>query len=205
MENNYQAKIEARILSSQGGSMFIPPDFSDIAESEVVNQALCRLQKKNTIRRVIRGVYEYPQYSGLLGEYAAPSVDKVAAALARYHGWTIIPCGDTALNLFGLSTQVPAAWTYISDGPYREYQLDRILLQFKRTTNKDISRMSYKTALLIQAIKALGKENIDEKMRRKLAKGLRAEEKTLILSEAQYSTAWIYSIIKKICNEGNVQ
>ena len=34
--------------------------------------------------------------------------DAVAKALARSYYWTIAPCGNTALNLLGLSAQVTA-------------------------------------------------------------------------------------------------
>lgn len=129
----------------------------------------------------------------------APSPDKVAHALARNYGWTIVPSDDTALNTLGLSTQVPAIWTYVSNGPYKEYGFDKVMLQFKHTANKDLSKVSYKTALLIQAIKAIGKENFDEKPIRKIAKTFIDDEKVSILTEAKYTAAWIYSIIKKTC------
>jgi hypothetical protein len=69
------------------------------------------------IRRVIRGVYDKPKYSTLLQEYSAPNPNEIADALARNYSWTIAPTGNTALNLLGLSTQVPANWSYISSGP----------------------------------------------------------------------------------------
>jgi len=197
MENNYQKQIEERITNSEKGSMFIPSDFSDIADINAVIKALSRLQEKKAIRRIMRGVYEYPEYSSFLGEYVAPSPDKVAHALARNYGWTIIPSGDTALNMLGLSTQVPATWTYVSDGPYKEYGFDKVVLRFKHTTNKDLSKVSYKTALLVQAIKAIGKENVNEKLIKKIAKSFSDDEKNNILTEAKYTTAWVYSIIKK--------
>ena len=110
---------------------------------------LTRLEADGLIRRVIRGVYDKPEYNDFLGEYVAPSPDKVANALARNFGWSIVPCGDTALNLLGLSTQVPAAWVYVSDGTYKEYAYDNTTIQFKRTTNKEVSKLSYKTALTV--------------------------------------------------------
>jgi len=200
MENNYQEQIVERIANSEKGSMFITSDFSDIADTNAINQALFKLLKKKKIRRVIRGVYEYPEYSSFLGEYVAPSPDKVAHALARNYGWTIVPSGDTALNMLGLSTQVPATWTYVSDGPYKEYRFDKVVLRFKHTSNKDLSKVSYKTALLIQAIKAIGKENVTEKTIRQISKILSSDEKASLLSETKYTTAWVYSNIKKICN-----
>lgn len=193
-------KIENRILGDIAGAMFITSDFKDIASSDTANRALLRLEKGGIIRKVMRGIYERPKYSEVLEENIAPSPDKVAHAIARKYGWTIIPNGDTALNMLGLSTQVPAIWMYVSDGPYKEYEFNGITLKFKHTANKEISNTSYKTALLIQALKAVGKERVTISIIRKISTLLTEEEKRKMLDEAQYTTAWIYDVMKEINN-----
>ena len=119
--------------------------------------------------------------------------------MARKFNWTIAPSGNTALNQLGLSTQVTAHWTYISDGPYNKFTIGNIEIDFKHRSNKEISGMSYKTALVIQALKALGKDDIDESVITKLKKQLSAEEKDNLIKEARQTTAWVYSVIRKIC------
>ncbi|MDV0445331.1 hypothetical protein MmiAt1_09050 [Methanimicrococcus sp. At1] len=201
----FSEKIKKRILSSKKGSVFVTSDFLDIANTDTVSKTLSRLVQDGTIRRVLRGVYEYPIYSDFLGEYVAPSPDKIAHALARNYGWTIVPFGDTALNLLGLSTQVPAVWIYVSDGIYKEYKYGRITLKFKKTANKEISKVSYKTALVIQALKSLGKENVNEIVIQKISARLTDSEKQKmnreIKNEAKYVTTWIYEVIEKISEE----
>jgi len=191
--------IEGKITSSSTGTIFVTSDFTDLASSGAANSALLRLEKDGVIRRILFGVYEYPEYNEFLKEYVAPSPDKVAQALARKFGWTIIPCGDTALNLLGLSTQVPAVWSYVSDGTYKKYTFDKTTIKFKKTTNKEISKLSYKTALVVQALKALGKENVTDSILIKLKKGLAKAEKKKMLEEAKTVTSWVYEYIKKIC------
>lgn len=192
-------QIEERIRDSQKGTIFITSDFMDLASSDAANRALLRLEEAGLIRRVLFGVYEYPEYNEFLEEFIAPSPDKVARALARKFGWTIVACGDTALNLLGLSTQVPSVWLYVSDGTYKEYTYGNTTIKFKRTTNKEISKLSPKTALVIQAIKALGKENITDEIIGKIASIMTKEEKATMFAEAKYATSWIYDIIKTIC------
>ena len=192
-------QIEERIRNSQKGTIFITSDFMDLASSDAANRALLRLEEAGLIRRVLFGVYEYPEYNEFLEEFVAPSPDKVARALARKFGWTIVACGDTALNLLGLSTQVPSVWLYVSDGTYKEYTYGNTTIKFKRTTNKEISKLSPKTALVIQAIKALGKENITDEIIGKIASIMTKEEKATMFAEAKYATSWIYDIIKTIC------
>lgn len=191
--------IRDRINQSEIGTVYVAVDFVDISDKTSVNAYLARLVDEGLIRRVLRGVYDKPEYNDFLEEYVAPSPDKVANALARNFGWTIVPCGDTALNLLGLSTQVPAAWVYVSDGTYKEYTYDNTTIQFKKTTNKEVSKLSYKTALTVQALKALGKDKIDDIILTRLSKLLTAEEKKTMLEEAKAATSWIYEYIKLIC------
>ena len=186
-------------MNSPDGSVFTTVDFADVIENSRVGVILSRLEEDGVIRRVMRGIYDKPVYTDFLKEYIAPSPSLVAEALARNFGWTIVPCGDTALNILGLSTQVPAAWSYVSDGTYKEYTYDNTTIKFKRTTNKEISKLSYKTALIVQALKALGKDNIDDTIINKLKNDLTDEEKTTALLEAKAATSWIYEYIKQIC------
>lgn len=111
MSKNYMQEIKSRILASEDGSVFSTSDFADIADTNTVRSALYRLVKDNILRRIINGIYEKPKYSKLLDEYVAADPAAVAQALARSYHWTIAPCGNTALNLLGLSTQVAAVWS----------------------------------------------------------------------------------------------
>ena len=191
--------IRKRIQESRAGSVFVASDFVDITENVKVGVSLSRLEEEGLIKRIMRGVYYKPEYSKLLGENVAPSPNAVAYAIARNFGWSIVPCGDTALNLLGLSTQVPAAWSYVSDGPYKDYSYDNTIIKFKHTTNKEISKLTPKTALVIQALKTLGKDNIRNETIERIKESTTLNERKIMLREAQYATAWIYEVIKLIC------
>ena len=195
---DYLKQIENRIQSMPEGTVFITSDFLDLADTPAINKALSRLSSEGTIRRVIRGVYDRPRFSELLLEYAAPDMDQIAKAIARNFGWTIVPCGDTALNLLGLSTQVPAVWQYVSDGPYREYTIGNRLLSFKHGANKDVSGLSDRFALVVQALKALGKDNIDASALEQLSSVLGPEERYAFLKDTQHRTAWVHHIAKEL-------
>ena len=136
MAKGYMQEIRERILSAEEGSVFSTSDFADIADTNTVRSALYRLIQDGILRRILNGVYEKPKYSKLLDEYVAADPEAVANALARSYHWTIAPCGNTALNLLGLSTQVTAVWSYISDGPYKTYEWNSTKLEFKHRTNK---------------------------------------------------------------------
>ena len=199
MDNGYMQEIRARILAAEDGAVFVAPDFADIADTATIRQVLKRLYQSGIIRRIIRGIYEKPKYSKLLDEYVAADPDAVAKALARCYHWTIAPCGNTALNLLGLSTQVTAVWSYISDGPYKTYEWNSTKLEFKHRTNKEITGLSYMTSLVIQALKTLGRTNVTPEIIQTLSEKLSEAEKQACLKEATESTDWVYDTIRKMC------
>ncbi len=199
MANGYMSGIRERIISSEDGTVFVASDFADIADANTIRQSMYRLVNNGTIRRILQGVYEKPRYSTLLDEYVAADPDAVAKALARCYHWTIVPCGNTALNLLGLSTQVTAVWSYISDGPYKTYEWNSTKLEFKHRTNKEIIGLSYMTSLVIQALKTLGKRNVTPEIMQMLSEKLSQDEKQACLKEARESTDWVYDTIRKIC------
>lgn len=198
MDSGYMKRIRERVLSAENGMVFTTSDFADIADSDTVRQSLNRLVNSGILRRVFRGVFEKPKYSNLLKEYVATDPNAVANALAHSYHWTIAPCGNTALNFLGLSTQVTATWSYISDGPYRIYEWDSTRIEFKHRANREITGLSYITVLVVQALKTLGKDNVTPEIIRILSDRLDSKDKVLILKEAAEATDWVYDIIKNI-------
>jgi hypothetical protein len=195
---SYKNRILQRINSFNSKNVFIANDFFDIAGYETVRSTLNRLVESGEIKRIINGVYYKPEYIELIGEYGAPSANEVANALARKYNWTIAPSGNTALNLLGLSTQVPAKWTYISDGRYADFSFGNTTIEFKRTSNSDVSKMSKLTAMVIQAVKAIGKNKITDEQIEYLREKLSDKEKEGLLEEGKTTSAWVYQILRKI-------
>ena len=112
-----------------------------------------------------------------------------------------MPTGDTALNLLGLSKQVPAQYQYFSDGPSKKYEWEGGILVFKHRTNKETTSLSPRTALLVQALKALGENRVDRSIMGKLREEFSATELKLAAKEAKYSTSLVYNAIKELAAE----
>ena len=201
MASGIYTEIKKRIELDEPGTVFLTSDFTDIATTTTVRKCLGRQVEEKNIRRIIAGVYEKPVYSELLKEYIPANPDAVAYAIARSFHWTIAPCGDVALNKLGLSTQVPVVWSYISDGPYRKFSWDNITLSFKHRANREISFMSETTTVVVEALKTLGKERIDDDIIVSLRNRLPEEAKKKMLKEATGVSEWIYTVIRKVCAE----
>lgn len=203
MKKNYKELVVEKIESLEHGSIFIANDFLEIASYERVRNILNRLVSDGVIHRILKGVYYQPRYIELIGEYEAPNVHQIALTIARKYNWTIAPSGNTALNILGLSTQVPAKWSYLSDGRYITYSFNEINIEFKRRTNAEISKMSTTTAMVIQAIKAIGKENVTKEHIDSIKKRISSEDRDALLIEGKTATAWIFEKLRMIGEEAN--
>ncbi len=196
-----EQKILSRIYGRGRGWAFTKVDFvAEFGEANI-HQALSGLARAGTIRRVCHGVYDYPRHSELLGQALSPDIDQVAQALARKFNWRIQPSGDTALNLLGLSTQVPGKWLYLSDGPGRQYTIGQQVLAFRQSALKDAGFKLRESGLLVQAIKALGKEHVDATVVATLRQWLDPKLHARLLRDTRMTTSWIYEIIKQVCEE----
>ena len=180
------------------GKCFSRSDFSDLGSRLSISQALSRLESDGIIISPLRGYYCKPKISKLLGEVLPPDYNELATAIARNYGWTILPCGDILLNNLGLATQVPVTWTYVSTGPYREYVSNGTVITFKHTANREMFNMSRTSAMIIQALKTLGKANITNQTVAKLRTRLTKGESRRLAEETIRTTSWIFEIIKMI-------
>lgn len=201
--NSYLDQIKNRINDFDSRKVFINNDFLDIAGNETVRRTLNQLVSENKIKRVINGFYYNPIYSELIGEYEAVSIHELALAIARKYNWNIAPYNSTALNLLGLSTQVPTHYKYISSGRYKEYKIGDTILEFKKVNPGEIANMSLKTATVIQAIKSLGKEDITREVIQKIRENLTEKERIDLMNESKSVPAWVYEVIREICEGRN--
>jgi hypothetical protein len=183
--------------------VFSKSDFIDEISADSIDKALSELSKEGKIRRIARGLYEYPRYSELLQQDLSPDIDKVAHAYARKFNWYIQPSGETALNLLGLSTQVPGRYLYLSSGPNRLHEILGTSLEFKHTSLKESGFKYALSAVVVQALKALGKERVTEETMQAIRKHLDPKMCSKILKDTKSTTTWIYELIKKMCKEEN--
>ncbi len=194
-------KIIARIRRWGPGAAFTPKDFLDLASRGTVDMTLAAQLKAGSIRRLIRGVYDYPRFSELLKGPAAPDLDQVAQALARRFRWNIIPDGPLAAHLLGLTTQVPARSVYISDGPTKTIRIGRQAIHFKNARPKETGVNSVRSGTVIQALRHLGRSAVCDRTIEKLRRLLSVKEKQHLVRDARQSADWIYAATLAIASE----
>ena len=125
-----------------------------------------------------------------------PTIEEIAAAIARRDKAKIVPTGTYALNKLGLSTQLPMNVVYLTDGSPRKVKLEGNRgIQFKHTAKKNLSFQNEIAMLLTFALREIGENNINDTQLahvRNLVKSIPLET---IKKDFALIPAWIRKII----------
>src|SRR5580698_9760168 len=191
------SRVFAAIHSRGRGSVFVPTDFLEIGSREAVDITLHRLARKSTIRRLARGVYDFPKDHPVLGRLS-PSAEAVAEALAGRDRTRIQPAGAYAANALGLSEQVPAKAVFLTDGPSRTVKVGPTTIQLRRTTARNMAAAGRLSGLLIQALRQLGKEHVTPERRTHLKRALPANKRRELLKDIRLAPAWMHPIFREL-------
>lgn len=196
MELTIEYKILNKIKKAGRGSLFFTNDFIAYGNSKAVSKALERLVEKGEIKRVSRGIYTRPKISKLIGE-VMPSKEAIAKAIAKRDKARIIPTGSYALHVLGLSTQVPMNTVFLTDGAARKIKLDYGMITFKRTTPKNLATIGKISGLVIQALKEIGKGNVEAWEENKIIQLLKKEDESKLKYDIKMAPEWIRVIMRK--------
>ena len=200
-DRSTEEKVLRRIHARGKGWAFSARDLADLGSRPTIDSALHRLESKGSIRRVIRGIYDRPQFSEVLSTELSPDLNQVAQALARKFRWRIQPSGAVALNLLHLSTQVPARAVYLSDGPNRSYKVGRAALVFDHTALKEAGFRLPESGLIVQALKSLGQQHVTPEITAKIRAWLEPRLREPVLADAATATGWVYAALRQIAGK----
>lgn len=196
MEENILRRVKKR----RRGCAVIPADFLDLGTRDAVDQALSRLVNKEKLMRVDRGIYAYPEISELVGP-VIPSSEEIARAMARRGAQRLLPTGALAANLLGLSEQVPTQVEYLTDGPACERKTGNLTIRLKPTTPKNMATADRVTGPVIQALRYLGKDEVDEAIVQKLRNRLSKKDCQQLIQDIPYAPGWMAPVFRQLANE----
>jgi hypothetical protein len=196
MNESTADKIQERVDGQPEGTLFFPEEFADLGSPENVRKALERLQNRQKITRVAQGIYARPKQNAYIGA-VLPSVEDVAAAIAKRDRARILPTGSTALNALGLSTQVPMNIILLTDGTARTVKVGKRTVKFKKTTPRNLAAKGAISSLVIQGLKAIGKGKLSKSDEQKLISQLRKENSEDLLHDIPLAPVWVQQIMKK--------
>ena len=189
-------QILIKIKKAKRGALFFTEDFLSFGSAKAVSKALERLVKKEIISRVARGIYARLKTDKLIG-LMRPGAEYIAEAIRRRDKARLIPTGVFALNALGLSTQVPMNIVYLTDGAARKIAMGKRKILFKKTAPKNLAAIGKISGLVIQAMKALGKDQIPQEKIDIILKHLKNEEAHRLEHDIRLAPEWIRIIMRK--------
>jgi len=191
-------RVMKRVRASGRGSVFTPSDFLTVAARPSVDQALSRLVKGGQLRRLARGLYDFPKLHPKLGALS-PALDDVAHALARETGSQVQIAGARAANALGLSAQVPAQSTYLTDGPSRRVVLGKRVVDLRHASPKHLIAPGSPAGTVVQALRHVGPVRAAD-VAQIAARQLLANDKKTLASTALQAPAWMRPTLVSIAN-----
>ena len=154
-----------RLLAEKGrGRIFFAQEYYDRWPESTVRFSLGVLAEKGQIVRLARGVFCYPKLSEHGMKMLLPDPDDIAKAIAEKTKVRIVPVGDQAACLVGLTGLSFNRYTYLTDGAPRKINLaNGRRIEFRHTSEMRIFAFTNRKMMLISnAIRAIGRENIKE-------------------------------------------
>ena len=156
------AKIMKRVQRhGRGSRVYTPKDFVDLGGRAAVDQALSRLMKDGRLRRVGRGLYDYPRQSKLLGQAVPPRAYAVAEAVAGRDA-NLLPDGMAAANALGLTNAVSAKPSYVTDGRIGKVTIGGQTVSLKAPQRHLKHWMGHPAAHVVQALLWLGHDSASD-------------------------------------------
>jgi hypothetical protein len=192
--------VLSRIYGRGRGAVFTPMDFLDLGSRRAIDLALHRITKAGTIRRIARGLYDYPKTSVLVG-ILPPSTDAIAKALAGPEALRLQPAGGYAANLLGLSEQVPARVVFLTDARSRTVRVGRQTIILKQTTPRNMKLHNRVSGLVVQALRHLGRKHVGAEQIATLRQRLTEEQRREIEADAKWAPGWVAEILRAVARQ----
>jgi len=197
MHQSVYHKLRRQVEKREPGAVFVTREFLELGSRAAVDEALSRLAKEGVIRRLRRGLYDYPRLHPVLGPVPADP-DRIAAALARKTGSRLQRAGAWAANALGLSTQVAARPVYLTDGRRRTVQVGGQTIELRHAGPRSLAGAGRAEGTVIQALRHLGREQIDAATVERLRQVLTAHEKAALRREALSAPGWLVPTLQEI-------
>lgn len=189
--------VLSRIYGHGRGWVFTPGSFADIADKKTASVMLSRLAEQGKIRRLSRGLYDYPRTHKTLG-ILFPDISVVVQAIVGRDKIRLQPIGAYAANALGLSEQVPAKIIFLTDGQNKKITIGKTAIEFKHTSTKKIALAGKEAGLVIEALRFIKQRNISKNMIQNLSEKLHASTKKDLKKNIRLAPDWMTPILKEI-------
>lgn len=193
-------RIERRIEKSGEGWVFTPADFLDLGSPQSVGMTLLRLAKRGRIRRIDRGLYDFPRRHPTLGLlHARP--EAVLAAISRRDGTEFHEHEAQAANKLRLTEQVPGKLVYLTPGRSRTIKAGPVTLELQHRAPRKLTAPAPMSATVFAALRNLGKTHVTPARLHHLRALLEPTDRRKLLSDLTKAPAWMHPHLRAIATE----
>jgi len=193
------AKVLARIVRQGRGAVVVPANFLDLGSRAAVDLVLHRLVRSGRLRRLARGIYDYPVAHSDFGPLW-PSAEVIARAIAGRDNIRVQPAGAYAANLLGLTEQVPAKVVFLTDGPTRNVKIGPTVIHLRRTTPRNMAAAGRLSGLVIQAFRHLRREHVTAERIARLERTLPAAARRAFVRDIKLAPSWMHPILRQLAD-----
>ena len=204
--NGIGDKILRRVRGhGRGEWVGTPHDFIDLGSRDAVDKALSRLVKQGILRRIGRGLYDYPRLSKILKRPAPPNINAAIDAIARRDNISILPDGIVAAHHLGLTNAVPAQLNYITNGASRTVKVGGRTLKLRHASQRLMAWQNRSGAPVVQALAWLGKNIADDRdLVDTLRNRLSPETKQDLIDGIKLLPAWMIPVVRQVSSNKSV-
>lgn len=185
------------ILTEKGrGRIFFAQEFYDRWPESTVRFCLSSLAEDGRIARLARGVFCFPRISEYGMKMILPDTDEIAQAIAEKTKVRIVPYGDQAAYMVGLTGVSFSSTTYLTDGAPRRINLSNgRRIEFRHTSEMRIFAFgNRRMQLLSNAVRALGQKNVRTEDREMIKWSLSSVPLEEFLADIPLCPEWVRNL-----------
>lgn len=175
ISNTISGIVRQTIEGFPKGRVFTVEDIAiEFEAKHAVQRTLSRLIEEGSIRRIYNGIYYKSEVSRILkGILLPPNIDQAIKVISAKNNEIIQMHGALACNRLGLSTQMPMAKVFHTNGFSREIEIGGARIKFLHTNNEQLLQYAgTNVGIAISALYYLGRGYVNiqvvEKIRLKL-------------------------------------
>jgi hypothetical protein len=193
---SYHKNILNYLESTKTGKILFLSDFRGLGTTSAIKMSLSRISQTGDLKRLCHGIY-VKSNKNKKKEFKI-NIDDVLKAISKKHSIRLLPSGDIALYKLHIISEMPKRLVYITDGEPKNLKIQDQTIVFKSSTPIKLSMRGETSSLIIQALEAIGKNNVNEEILAKLNKAIIKERKDFLLEDVAKAPAWIYDILFKM-------
>lgn len=190
-------KIMKRVRATGRGWVFTPRHFIDFGTRGSVDMAMSRLARGGEIRRIGRGLYDFPRLHDKLGPLT-PDADMIAQAVSAQSGDRLAPSAAAAANRLGLTTQVPARTSYATTGRTRVSKAAGRSVTLKHSRAPVLGNASEMANGVVQLLACLGRNKVDADAIAHLSARLNDKDLAALLKGRPVMPGWMGDVVLRL-------